>query len=1010
MNISNIYQGDSNDTIESDDPKNSDTSDSDTIYDTDDEIDNEPVVVNLSPIQEQTFVPGQPVKMNMSNNQQSSYLPLCIMLNARSIYNKCEHFKDLYQLGPDFIIASETWERKRKRLTEIIGTSQYKTISYHREGNRVGGGCAIIYNDVRFKVDSLEVEVASGVEAVWALFTPKASTTMSKVKRIAVGSFYVSPRSPHKTATIDHIIETIHLLRSKYDNEVNFLLGGDFNRLDISSILDSYGALKQCVTIPTRNQAILEIVLSDISNMFHPPTTLPPLQVDFDKKGSDSDHNIVVFAPLNNAKYKLNRKKKCIKIRPLPESQIVKFENDMINSDWSTVLGCVNVDEKVNNFHNFLCSTLDKHFPEKEIKISSLDKKWMGPKLKLLHRRVQREYFRNRRSTKWKQMKVRFKREKRKAIKTFYSIFVSELKMTNPGKWYQMAKRIGAVDQMNNGDVLVESLQHLDNSKCAQEIAEYYAKISNEFSPVDPTHLPCYLPAQQPPQVEEHIVYQRLNSLKKTRSTLPIDIPDKLRRACSVELSGPLSDIINTSLTQAQYPKLWKQEWVTPAPKVTNPKVIKDLRKISCTSDYSKLYEGFLKDWVTEDIYNNLDIGQFGGRKGTGTEHMIVCILDRILKLLDTHPDKSAVIAASLDWTAAFDRQDPTLAIKTFIDMGVRPSLIPLLISYLSDRKMKVRFNGEESDFLDLVGGGPQGTLLGQIEYLVMSNDNADIVSADDRFKYIDDLTLLQLVCLSGLLTDYNFKEHVASDIGVGQSFLPADRFQTQDHLNYVSNWTNENLMVLNEDKCNYMVFSRAQEEFVTRLTLNNCKLDQIPVTKILGIWVSQDLSWDKNTKEMCKRAYSRVSMLTKLKYVGVSTEDLIDVYTLFIRSVTEYCAVAFHSTLTVEQATDIERIQKTCLKVILGESYVSYSAALEMCGLQTLHDRREKRCLDFAVKCVKHPLNQRLFPLNKNLENTNNEVRNRETFQVNFARTEKYRMSAIPYCQRKLNEYFKTT
>ena len=92
------------------------------------------------------------------------------------------------------------------------------------------------------------------------------------------------------------------------------------------------------------------------------------------------------------------------------ESQIVKFENDMINSDWSTVLGCVNVDEKVNNFHNFLCSTLDKHFPEKEIKISSLDKKWMGPKLKLLHRRVQREYFRNRRSTKWKQMKVRFKR------------------------------------------------------------------------------------------------------------------------------------------------------------------------------------------------------------------------------------------------------------------------------------------------------------------------------------------------------------------------------------------------------------------------------------------------------------------------------------------------------------------------------------------------------------------------------------------------------------------------
>ena len=60
-------------------------------------------------------------------------------------------------------------------------------------------------------------------------------------------------------------------------------------------------------------------------------------------------------------------------------------------------------------------------------------------------------------------MKVRFKREKRKAIKTFYSTFVMELKATNPGKWYKMAKRLAVVDQTNGGDVLVEPLSHLDN-------------------------------------------------------------------------------------------------------------------------------------------------------------------------------------------------------------------------------------------------------------------------------------------------------------------------------------------------------------------------------------------------------------------------------------------------------------------------------------------------------------------------------------------------------------------
>ena len=88
-----------------------------------------------------------------------------------------------------------------------------------------------------------------------------------------------------------------------------------------------------------------------------------------------------------------------------------------------------------------------------------------------------------------------------------------------------------------------------------------------------------------------------------------------------------------------------------------------------------------------------------------------------------------------IDWANAFDRQDPTLAIQKPMRLGVRPSLIPVIVSYLTGRKMKVRFNGHESELLDLIGGGPQGTLLGLIEYLVQSNDNADCVNKEDRYK-----------------------------------------------------------------------------------------------------------------------------------------------------------------------------------------------------------------------------------------------------------------------------------
>ena len=47
---------------------------------------------------------------------------------------------------------------------------------------------------------------------------------------------------------------------------------------------------------------------------------------------------------------------------------------------------------------------------------------------------------------------------------------------------------------------------------------------------------------------------------------------------------------------------------------------------------------------------------------------------------------------------------------------------------------------------------------------------------------------------------------------------------------------------------------------------------------------------------------------------------------------------------------------------------------------------------------------------LNPNIDNQNNDVRNRERFNVNFARTQTYQMSAIPYCQTLLNAYFSQT
>ena len=400
-----------------------------------------------------------------------------------------------------------------------------------------------------------------------------------------------------------------------------------------------------------------------------------------------------------------------------------------------------------------------------------------------------------------------------------------------------------------------------------------------------------------------------------------------------------------------------------------------------------------------EDIGHKIDIGQFGGKKGLGTEHMMVCLVDRILKLLDSTTDTSAVIAAMIDWSNAFDRQDPTIGIKKFIQLGVRSSLIPLLISYLQDRKMKVKYNGVLSREHSLIGGGPQGTLLGLIEYLVQSNDAADFVNEEDRYKYIDDLTILELIALSGALIEFDCHQTVPSDVGLDQLYLPPDKCDTQKNLDAISAWTDRNLMKVNESKTKYMIFTRAQADFVTRLSMNNSMVEKMEEMKVVGVWLTSDMKWDKNTRELAKKAYSRMSILTKLKYVGVSIEDLLDVYVLFIRSIVEYCSVVWHSRLTIELTNVLERVQKICLRVILGANYVGYEAALEMCALETLNERRENRCMDFARRCLKHPIHQRLFPVNSGPSTS----RSSERYKVNFAKTSTYKNSAAKKTQQQV-------
>ena len=316
---------------------------------------------------------------------------------------------------------------------------------------------------------------------------------------------------------------------------------------------------------------------------------------------------------------------------------------------------------------------------------------------------------------------------------------------------------------------------------------------------------------------------------------------------------------------------------------------------------------------------------------------------------------------------------------------------------------MAVKWNGKFSAPHPLPGGGAQGGELGQLEYLAQSNNNADFLDDKSKYKFIDDLSILEVINLimSGLVR-YNFNAHVASDVASHGKFLPTQNINSQDYLEKISQWTKQNQMSLNKQKSKFMIFNYTKKyQFSTRLVLDETPLEEISECKLLGVIIENNLSFKKNTQSIIKKAYKRMIILERLYEFNLPVEEMVNVYTLFIRSVVEQSCVVWHSALSEDDHTAIERVQKAALRIILDSEYTDYSSALFLTNLQTLRSRRKYLCLKFAQKCVKTGKLSDLFPINEKNINT----RPHEKFYVTRARTSRLAKSSVPYLQRLLND-----
>ena len=193
--------------------------------------------------------------------------------------------------------------------------------------------------------------------------------------------------------------------------------------------------------------------------------------------------------------------------------------------------------------------------------------------------------------------------------------------------------------------------------------------------------------------MEQWEVYRKIKVAKKPNSIIPGDLPVKLVKEFVPELVKPITLIYNQITETGVYPRQWVIEYQTPIPKIKNPASKDDLRNISFTAFFSKQYESFLGDWLFPYIEPFLDPGQCGGLKGSSISHYLVKLLHFVHSYLDKN-EPYAVLLSLVDLEKAFNRVSHTIVIEDLADMNVPGWLLKILISYLTERSMFLKFGG----------------------------------------------------------------------------------------------------------------------------------------------------------------------------------------------------------------------------------------------------------------------------------------------------------------------------